>query len=240
MSVSALRRTKQKKGLLCRLKLKRVEMNTSLMLAGVSGICWTIVYIECIRMGIKHKTYAMPFWALALNIAWESVHTFFGWRGGDLSVQVVFNAVWCLLDIGILITYFNYGRKYFPDFLSKNVFIAWSVLVLLMSFILQYFFVNEFGLVIGGAYAAFLQNLLMSVLFMGMFMQRKGCEGQNLTIAISKFLGTLAPTILVGLIGIKAFGKPNLFILVLGLMIAVVDLIYIGLVMQNRRTVGQG
>ena len=30
--------------------------------------------------------------------------------------QVVFNAVWCLFDIGILYSYFKYGQKYFPDY----------------------------------------------------------------------------------------------------------------------------
>jgi hypothetical protein len=37
----------------------------------LSGLCWTVVYIDSVRLGFKDKTYAMPFWALALNIAWE-------------------------------------------------------------------------------------------------------------------------------------------------------------------------
>ena len=55
-------------------------MDTSLVLAGISGICWTIVYIECIRLGFRQKTYAMPFWALALNIAWETMHAILGYK----------------------------------------------------------------------------------------------------------------------------------------------------------------
>ena len=42
-----------------------------LILTVVSGVCWTIVYIEGIRVGFKDKSYAIPFYALALNIAWE-------------------------------------------------------------------------------------------------------------------------------------------------------------------------
>jgi hypothetical protein len=208
-------------------------MDKSLILAGISGICWTIVYIECIRLGFKQKTYSMPFWALALNIAWESVHTVWGYKIEGMSVQIVFNALWCLFDIGILYTYFKYGQKHFPQFLSRKIFVLWSVLALLVSYILQCFFVAEFGLVQGGSYSAFLQNLIMSIMFIAMFIQRRGDEGQNLTIAINKFIGTLTPTILVGVIGLPAFGKPNLFILVIGIMVAIFDLIYIAMLLTK-------
>lgn len=136
-------------------------MNTPLILAGISGICWTIVYFESIRLGFKHKTYAMPFWALSLNIAWETVHSIWGYKEEGMTIQVIFNIVWCLFDVGILYTYFKYGQKYFPEFLSKKIFIVWSILALVVSYLLQYFFVAEFGLVKGGSYSAFLQNLIM-------------------------------------------------------------------------------
>jgi hypothetical protein len=210
-------------------------MDTQLILAGISGICWTIVYIESLRVGIKQKTYAMPFWALALNIAWETVHSIMGYREEGMTIQVIFNAVWCLFDIGILYTYFKYGQKYFSEFFPKKIFIVWSILALVVSYLLQYFFVAEFGLVKGGSYSAFLQNLIMSILFIAMFIQRRGDEGQNLTIAINKFIGTVMPTILVGIIGLEAFGRPSLFILVIGITIAFFDLIYIGLLLINRQ-----
>jgi len=210
-------------------------MNTPLILAGISGICWTIVYIESIRLGFKHKTYAMPFWALALNIAWETVHSILGYKIEGITIQVIFNAVWCLFDVGILYTYFKYGQKYFPDFLPKKIFFLWSIIVIFVSYLLQYFFVAEFGLVKGGSYSAFLQNLIMSIMFIAMYIQRRGCEGQSLTIAINKLIGTVTPTILVGIVGLPAFGKPNLFILVVGVLIAIFDLIYIILLFTNKQ-----
>ena len=210
-------------------------MNTQLVLAGISGICWTIVYIDCIRLGFKQKTYAMPFWALSLNIAWETIHSILGYKEEGLSIQVFFNAIWCLLDVVIIYTYFRYGRKHFPDFLPKKAFILWSVLALIISYIIQYYFVLEFGSIKGGSYSAFLQNLAMSILFIAMYAQRHGSEGQSLNIAINKFIGTLAPTILVGVIGLEAFGRPNYFILVIGIATAVFDLIYIGLLMNKYK-----
>ncbi|MBR1852591.1 MAG: hypothetical protein IJ794_05520 [Lachnospiraceae bacterium] len=41
----------------------------------LSGIAWSIVYIGCIRQGFRDKTYAMPLFALGLNIAWETIYT---------------------------------------------------------------------------------------------------------------------------------------------------------------------
>ena len=210
-------------------------MNTQLILSALSGICWTIVYIESIRLGFKQKTYAIPFWALALNIAWETVNSILGYAQEGVSIQIVINAVWCLLDVGILYTYFKYGQKYFPEYLSKKIFIIWSILALLTSYIIQYFFVKEFGLVKGSTYSAFLQNLAMSILFITMYIQRCGSDGQSIDIAINKFIGTLMPTILVGVIGIDAFGGPNLFILVLGILIAIFDLLYIFMLLSDKK-----
>ena len=48
----------------------------------LSGICWCVVYEECIRLALTDKTYAMPFWALALNITWEGIYTYYDLRAG--------------------------------------------------------------------------------------------------------------------------------------------------------------
>jgi hypothetical protein len=40
-----------------------------LILVGISGLAWTVVYLFLIRAGFKDKTYGMPLFALALNIA---------------------------------------------------------------------------------------------------------------------------------------------------------------------------
>ncbi len=202
-----------------------------LILTVVSGVCWTIVYIEGIRVGFKDKSYAIPFYALALNIAWELLHTAFGFRAG-VSVQAIINAVWFAFDVGILYTYFKYGQKYFPRNPPAGGFIGWSVLCLVTALGVEYAFVSEFGVTVGAGYSAFLQNLLMSVLFIDMFVQRSGGEGQSLYIAASKWLGTLAPTILFGIVGDGGFPKGSLLILVLGIFCSVFDLIYIWLLFK--------
>src|SRR5215470_12426854 len=109
----------------------------------VSGVCWTIVYTEGIRIGFRDKSYAIPFYALALNFAWELLYTYFGFRTNGVTVQNVFNSVWFAFDVGILYTYFKFGRKYFAWPIAGHrrvndppadaggtdfAFIAWSVL----------------------------------------------------------------------------------------------------------------
>ena len=199
----------------------------------VSGICWTVVYIDGIRLGIKDRSYAIPFYALALNIAWELLHTIFGFQAG-VGLQTIINAVWFAFDVGIVYTYFKYGRKYFPRNLPPSWFIVWSILGLGTALGVEYAFIREFGVTVGGPYAAFLQNLLMSVLFIDMFIKRGGSEGQSLNIAINKWVGTLAPTIIYGILGGDGFRGPSFLILVLGIFCSVFDLTYVWMLFKMK------
>jgi len=214
-----------------------------IILTLVSGICWTVVYIDGIRLGFKHRSYAIPFFALALNFAWELLYTYYGFQT-TVSVQAVVNAIWSVLDIGILITYFKFGRKYFPargfghlpaDVNDKSkAFVGWSVLALIAAFAVELAFRKEFGVRVGAGYSAFLQNLLMSVLFIDLLVKRQSREGQSLTIAVSKWLGTLAATILFGVIGDGGFPHGSALIVIVGTLCSGFDLLYIGLLLQAK------
>lgn len=216
-----------------------------LVLTVISGLCWTIVYIEGIRIGFRDKSYAIPFYALALNFAWEGLYTLFGFRTNGVTVQNIFNALWLTFDIGILYTYFRFGRKHFrpglkdssaqADGTDKSSFIVWSVLGLGTALAVEYAFLREFGVAKGAGYSAFLQNLLMSVLFIAMLAGRGNREGQSLSIAINKWIGTLAPTILYGLIGEGGFPRGSLLILVAGTLCTVFDLMYVRMLFVMNR-----
>jgi hypothetical protein len=204
-----------------------------IILTVISGLCWTIVYLEGIRLGFKDRSYAIPFFALALNIAWELLHTIFGFQEGG-GLQATINAIWFLFDAGILYTYFKFGRKYFSNRLPGSWFVMWSVIVLVTAFGVEYALTREFGVFKGAAYAAFLQNLIMSILFIDMLVARGSREGQSLTLAVSKWIGTLAPTIHFGLIGDLGFPRGSLLVLVAGGFCSVFDLIYIWLLWQSK------
>jgi hypothetical protein len=74
-------------------------------------------------------------------------------------------------------------------------------------------------------YSAFLQNLLMSGLFIAMFVARRGARGQSLTIGFAKWIGTLVPTLAFGVI------QDSPFILGIGILCSVFDLAYIALLL---------
>ncbi|WEG72385.1 hypothetical protein [Vagococcus intermedius] len=79
-------------------------------------------------------------------------------------------------------------------------------------------------------YSAFLQNFAMSLLFINFYFMRKGNRGQSLTIAIAKWIGTLAPTILMGVV--QSF---NPFIIICGVFCSVFDIFYIYLLSPKNK-----
>jgi hypothetical protein len=192
----------------------------------LSGLAWTVVYVESIRVGLRDRTYAMPLAALALNIAWESTYAVHD-LAGTVSVQGVINLVWALLDLIIVYTFFRFGRSEFPT-VSGRLFLGWGVLVFASSYVVQWLFIGEFGWSKAAGYAAFLQNLLMSGLFIAMLVARRGTRGQSMLIAVAKWIGTLAPTIVFGL------HEHSPFILGIGILCSVFDLVYIGLLRNAK------
>src|SRR3979409_1148795 len=104
-----------------------------LLLTALSGIAWTIVYIDSIRIGFRQKTYAMPIAALGLNIAWEWTYAIRDLTS-DPQLQGWVNLIWAFADVLILATFFRYGRSEFPGFVSKPLFISSGIVIIVMSF----------------------------------------------------------------------------------------------------------
>ena len=141
------------------------------------GGFWMISYSIAIYKGIKDKSYAMPFFALCLNISWEILYFKKVLNGGDGGLLwIVMDSIWLILDSGILITYFLYGKKYYPDKL-KNYFWIFSIFQLIIAMlIMNEFYINyPFHAKIN---AGFFINIVMSMLFIDMLIKRNGKEGQ--------------------------------------------------------------
>ncbi len=201
----------------------------SLVLTLVSGVAWTLVYVEAVRLGLAQRTYAIPLAAFGLNIAWELLYTILGFTGGRPDVQTWVNLVWAGGDAAILYTVLRYGPREFPS-VRRSSFYAFVALVVVASVLVQVMFRLEFGPSGGPSYSAFLQNLLMSGLFIALYMARGSRRGQSLLIAVSTGLGTLAPTMLFGVVTYRPF------ILVIGTLCSLFDLVYIGLLWRDRRS----
>ncbi len=216
----------------------------SLFLTLLSGISWTLVYTLSIREELRSHVTAMPFLALALNIAWEGLYTVTGLADSLTNVQAWVNLVWVGFDVVLLVLYFKYSPEEFDA--PKKYFVPWSVLGLVISVAMQIVFMFSFGNFdleaagltkfgslmntnLGCWYSAYLQNLAMSFLYIAMFIRRRGTKGQTKAIAVSKCIGTLAPTIQFGMM----FG--NKLVLVTGLCILVLDIIYIWMLGKGER-----
>ena len=203
----------------------------TLFLTIMSGLAWTAVYIDAIRIGFRDRTYAIPAAALGLNFAWETIYATRSVATG-ITAQGVFNIAWGLADVVIVYTFLKFGRSELPGWITRRLFIGWTVLLGVTSFVVQLLFVAEFGWDQASRYAAFLQNLLMSGLFIAMFVARGGRRGQTMLIAVAKWIGTLAPTIVFGWYG----NSP--LILGLGVLCSIFDLAYIGLLWRSRPQYG--
>jgi hypothetical protein len=150
-----------------------------------SGILWTVTYLLIIRRGFLDHTYGMPLVALCANLSWEFIFSFVFPHG---PVQRPVNVVWFSLDLIILYQLLRFGPREFPR-LPKRLFYGMVALALLTAFFTVVSITLEFE-DFDGAYSAFGQNLMMSILFIVMFYSRGSLRGQSLSIALTKMGGT--------------------------------------------------
>jgi hypothetical protein len=83
-------------------------------------------------------------------------------------------------------------------------------MLLFISYIYAIVFVKEFGPLMRCFYAAYIDNFVMSVLFVSLLFKRKSLAGQSLSIAVYKLFATLLISI-----GYYIYGSeiPNSYIL---------------------------
>ncbi|HEY6534712.1 MAG TPA: hypothetical protein VIY08_02730 [Candidatus Nitrosocosmicus sp.] len=158
-------------------------MQTLILVFG--GIFWILTYIFIISKGFKDKTYGMPLIALCANVSWEFIYSFIF---PHTPPQLFINYLWFGLDVIIVIQFLKYSKNEFLNLTSAKLY---SIFILLL--------VSEFSIIllssfitgeVKGAYTAFSQNLVMSVLFIIMLFKRKSLRGQSIYIAVFKMLGT--------------------------------------------------
>lgn len=197
-----------------------------LFLTLLSGIGWTLVYIDSIRKGFKDNTYAIPLYALGLNFAWEVIYTV---RDiGSADVQGIVNLIWMLCDAAIVMTYFKYGKREYPEN-AKKYFLPFSILSFAVCAVFQVAFLLQFPEGLEAAtYSAFAQNAAMSILFVAMLFRRNSTRGQSMLIAVAKWIGTLAPTLLLGVVT-----QFNIYVILMGIICSVFDILYIVLLKQK-------
>lgn len=163
------------------------------ILRPICAFFWISTYILVIRRGNKDRLPAMPFAALALNVCWEGIFSLL-YMPDDPRVLVAWGSCF-VLDLFILVQLYRYGSR---DFSHPWVTRHWGALLalaLVTAFMALMGFTAQFGDRLGW-FTGFLQNLIMSVLFVAMIIRRDSVQGQSIYIALGKFLGTFVAFIL--------------------------------------------
>jgi hypothetical protein len=193
-----------------------------------SGVCWTITYLLIIRRGILDMSYGMPAAALFANLAWETIYSFIL---PHTQPQLIVDRIWFAFDVIILLQYLRFGpvlkrvqkrRTFYFEFILG--FVLACLLIVFLSDALK----DQYG-----AYAAFGQNLMMSVMFIVMLRDRKSVDGQSMYIAFFKCLGTLLAS-LAFYTQTKAYSHSPLMQL-LFVAIGVYDVLYMILLYRDLR-----
>jgi len=187
-------------------------------LDGACGFFWTVTYLLIIRRGFADKTYGMPLVAIAANISWE--FTFSVLRPAPFPRVIA--VTWLVLDLVILYTFLRFGRSEFPR-LPGWTFGAMAAGTFILAFLGIWYFSLELdhGM---GVYAAYIQNFMMSGLFLAMLLHRNSTRGQSSLIALAKMIGTaLAGSVV--LIYVEGRDSPFMIYLVVGIF--VLDLTYL-------------
>jgi len=194
----------------------------------MSGICWSVVYIDIVNRGFRDKTCGMPLFALAFNASWEFILAF-GFRGySPLGSAVA--TLWFLLDVLIIYIYFKFGPRPLPQY-SRGWSVLWSAAAFVACFLTIHFAIRELGMVFGPLISAFSSNLMMAILFVSMIAQRGNVGGQSMYIGIFKWLGTLAATL-------QAANFGSRLIIFWGIAIFVYDLAYVWMLYAKFRQLG--
>ncbi|MGL4913726.1 MAG: hypothetical protein ACRC3Y_14995 [Romboutsia sp.] len=211
-------------------------MSIDFILQILSALFWIITYILIINKSIKDKTYGMPFVAMCINLSWEFVFAFI--YKTDIFHQIVC-LIWFVLDLIIVCTFLKYGYKDFKKkySLSKISFFTLIIFTIISSFIFMLLAPLDFSVLFNGdlfqtaGFIAYFQNLLMSILFVLMFLERRNLNGQSILIALFKWLGTSCVGI-TKFIGLAPSNPTELFIIFL---IQVFDILYLFLLLKSYK-----
>ncbi|MEH2416593.1 transmembrane-type terpene cyclase [Nostoc sp.] len=198
-----------------------MNIGTYLLLA--CGVFWSLTYVLLIKRGFQDKTCGMPLVALCANISWEFIFSFVHPHSPP---QLWVNIIWFTLDVIILFQFLYFGQSLFAK-KAQKLFYPMFVLTLVTSFCCVFFISYEFN-DWSGAYTAFGQNLMMSILFIDMLLRRNTLLGQSIFIALSKMIGTTFASI--GFYIANPTRRGSLLLLFLYSAIFVFDLIYIMMV----------
>jgi hypothetical protein len=162
-------------------------------MAAAGDLLWLVTYLVAIWIGFKHKTYAIPLLAVALNVTWEFLYTAI--YPSDSRLSLILHSAWLIIDLVIVFQLYRYGRREQRHAVIRNHYPLILTLTLAACLVFQVSFDRFFYRIamfpmVGGTGMAFMMNLVMSALFIWMLLERENLRGISRTIAWTKMIGT--------------------------------------------------
>lgn len=154
----------------------------------VGFLCWSGVYWQMWRRGVRDQSFGMPLVALCVNITWEIVFTFFS--DGPMPVKVV-NGLWLGLDLAVLATLLRFGRGDYASAFVRNAFFPLVAAVFAVAALVVPAFKVAFADTTGGISATF-TTMLLSALLVAMLVRRDNVRGQSIYIGLLVLFGDVA------------------------------------------------
>lgn len=197
-----------------------------------TGLCWTVTYVLVIRRGFLDRTFGIPIVALCANVSWEFIFSVIRPQEG---FQTIGYGLWLVFDLVILYTVLRFGPREF-DYVSRPVFYAGLAGTLVLTYLGVDLVSRELDngnpILVG-----FVQNVMMSGLFLGMLASRKGLRGQSVPIAAWKLIGTIFASLGYWRYGEDAQSALFVYFYIANAVLDVAYLVAVAVVRARTRTV---
>lgn len=204
-----------------------------MILFGIGCVFWLITYIIYIR-NIKTKQFVeIPLIVVSLNIAWEFVWSFpFGSSVSDyLGIAFQFGyGLWFLFDCFIFWGIIRYGYKQFQNPVFRKHASSIAIITMILGLIFFYVFnISGYDTEIG-TMSAYLDNVLISGLYIFLFVSHPDKSLFSYSVAWYKMLGT-------GLISLALVWhwSDNLLLVFLTSVVLLLDVFYIIIFRTHRK-----
>lgn len=199
----------------------------------LTAIGWTfwIVFYALIIVSIRQDKYVeMPWICVLANISWEFVWGFFFYETINLGELFIWSyRAWFILDLFILFGLFKYGKKQIDIPEIKKHFVPISIGLIIMWLALFSSFISSGFDHKWGSQSAYILNVVISFLFISLFLRQWKRKHFSKLMAWCKCLGTLAYTIVY-----FNFDPPNSFVHIIGGVVFILDIIYLYLLYTRQ------
>jgi len=193
-------------------------------------LAWAPAYVAVVLIAFRERRLEIPMLAATSNVVWEFMWGFVFDQDMGPGLQFIYRGA-CILDLFILVNVFRYGGLQTQAPLLKRHHVT-LVSVMLIGWGWFFWALRDSGYDLPlGSVSAYLDNLLMSGLYLWLLLTRPDPRELSIVVAISKGIGT-------GMVTVFVFMRypDHAFVQMLAIMVAVLDLTYmIGLIVRRTR-----